>query len=336
MTIIQKSNAFLHTLQPHITKKVQTLFIFGYLSLSMQRVVSLNRNARTTVANTKTAESKMYRLTKNERILALFPYLMVELGLVREHDLINVDFSDFNGRNILMFAKQTEEGRAIPLYFEYIEYPVDEGAQNAFIIEATKRFLDLIGIPVRLVWDRGFAIPSLVEFLFDFPCTFYVRIKKGKRVELADGKIVQTCLLRRKDAAIKAYGRDLRLVISDKPDQDGEPWYIITNDRRRSRQTIVSIYYHRFEIEELFRDGKRVFLLEHLKVKKDSTFRIALWFVMLGMWFLWFLKKFVWIKGRKRSNHRSRTTLSVITYWLEWMEYQMRAVILRQIRFRGG
>jgi len=79
-----------------------------------------------------------------------------------------------------------------------------------------------------------------------------------------------------------------------------------------------------------------VFLLEYLKVKKDSTFRIVLWFVMLGMWFIWFLKQFDWIKGRKRSNHRRRTTLSVITYWLEWMEYQMRAVILRQIRFAGG
>jgi hypothetical protein len=336
MTIIQKSNAFLHTVQPHITKKVQTLFLFGYLSLSIQRVVSLNRNARTTVANTKTAESKMYRLSRNERLLALFPRLMVELGLVQENDLVNVDFSDFNGRNVLMFAKQTEEGRAIPLYFEYIEYPVDEGEQNAFIIEATKRFLGLIGIPVRLVWDRGFAIPSLVDSLANLPIIFYIRIKQGKRMELMDGRVMQARLLRRNDVAVRAYGRNLRLVISDKPDADGEPWYVITNDMRRSRRTIVAIYYHRFEIEEFFKDGKRVFLLEHLRVRKDSTFRIVLWFVMLGMWFIWFLHKFNWVKGRKRSNHRRRTSLSVITYWLEWMEYQMRAAILQQIRFAGG
>ena len=336
MTIIQKSNAFLHTVQPRITKKVRPLFLFGYLSLSMQRVVSLNRNARTTVENTKTAESKIYRLSKNERLLTLLPRLMVELGLVRENDLVNVDFSDFNGRNVLMFAKQTEEGRAIPLYFEYIEYPIDEGSQNIFIIEAVKRFLGLIGIPVRLVWDRGFAIPSLVEFLADSRLIFYVRIKKGKRVEVKGGRVLKARRLRNKDTSVTVYGHPLRLVISDKPDEEGEPWFILTNDTRRSRRTIVAIYYHRFEIEELFKDGKRVFLLEYLRVKKDSTFRMVLWFVMLGMWFIWFLKRFDWIKGRKRSNHRRRTTLSLITYWLEWMEYQMRAAVLRQIRFAGG
>lgn len=71
-------------------------------------------------------------------------------------------------------------------------------------------------------------------------------------------------------------------------------------------------------------------------MKKDSTFRIVLWFIMLGMRFVWFLKKFDWIKGRKRSNHRHRMSLSIITYWLEWMECQIRAAILQQIRFAGG
>lgn len=223
MTIIQKSNAFLHTVRPHITQKVRPLFLFGRLSLSMQRVVSLNRNARVTVANTKTAESKIYRLSKNERLLTLFPSLMVELGLVQENDLVNVDFSDFSGRNVLMFAKQTDEGRAIPLHFEYIEHPIDAGSQNIFIIEAVERFQGLIGIPVRLVWDRGFAIPSLVDFLADSRLIFYVRIKKDKRVELQDGRVLKARRLRKKGASVTIYGRTLRLVISNKPDEGGNP-----------------------------------------------------------------------------------------------------------------
>lgn len=336
MSIIQKSNAFLNSLQPHITKKVQGLFLFGYLALSIQRVVSLNANARMTAANTKTAESKIYRLSKNERILALFPRLMTELKLVQAHDLVNIDFSDFNGRQVLMFARQTEEGRAIPLYFDFITYPVDEGSQNIFIIETIKTFLSLIGVPVRFVFDRGFAIPSLVAFLADIPAVFYIRIKKDKLVELKRGRMIRVKRLRRKDTAVTAYGRALRLIVSDKPDEDGEPWFVITNDMGRGRKTIVTIYYHRFEIEEFFKDGKRVFLLEHLRVKKDSTFRAALWFVMLGTWFTWFLHRFDWVKGRARKEYAHGYAISIISYWLEFIQYEMRSMMLKQIGFSPG
>lgn len=336
MSIIQKSNAFLNSLHPHITKKVQGLFLFGYLALSIQRVVSLNANARTTVANTKTAESKIYRLSKNERLLALFPRLMTELKLVQENDLVNIDFSDFNGRQVLMFARQTEEGRAIPLYFDFIAYPMEEGSQNIFVIETIKTFLALAGVPMRFVFDRGFAIPSLVAFLADIHAVFYIRIKKDKLVELKAGRVIKVKQMRRKDASVTAYGRKLRLIVSDKPDEEGEPWFIITNDTRRSRRTVVSIYYHRFEIEEFFKDGKRVFLLEHLKAKKDSTFRIALWFVMLGMWFTWFLKRFGWVRGRMRKQYAHGYQISIISYWLEFIQYEMRSVILNQIGFSPG
>jgi hypothetical protein len=47
----------------------------------------------------------------------------------------------------------------------------------------------------------------------------------------------------------------------------------------------VKRYYHRFEIEEFFRDAKRLLGLEYVNFRKEESFSTALWFVMTGMWF---------------------------------------------------
>jgi len=335
MDIVQQSCAFLNTIKPTIQSKVRPLLQFGFQALSLQRINSLNSNARITVQNTKTAESKIYRLTKNQRLLKLLPQLVNQLNLVQPNDLINVDFSDFNGRQVLMFAKQTREGRAIPLYFEYIEYPVKTGSQNIFIMRAIGNFLNLMGTTkVKLVFDRGFAAPDLVRYLLYLKVIFYVRIKQDKTVQIKN-KAKKARLVHHKSQTVAAYKRhNLRLIRSDKPSGESEPWYIITNDKRSGRERIIDIYYHRFEIEELFRDGKRVFGLEYIKVKKDSTFRILLWFVMLGMWFLWWLKGLDWYpESRVRRKFKSGYQLSLITYWLEWLQYEIRAQIIQNIVF---
>lgn len=277
MEIVQQSCAFLNTIKPAIQPKVQPLLQFGFQSLSLQRIVSLNTNARVTISNTKTAESKIYRLTKNQRLLRLLPQLIIHLDLVKHNDLINVDFSDFNGRQVLMFAKQTKEGRAIPLYFEYITYPIKKDSQNIFIMRAIGNFLNLIGTSkVRFVFDRGFACPSIVQFLLYLKVFFYIRIKQDKTVRLKKSS-KKARLVHHKSQVVAAYRHhNLRLIRSDKPNEDSQLWYIITNDRRSGRERIINIYYHRFEIEELFRDAKRVFGLEYIKVKKDSSFKILL------------------------------------------------------------
>jgi len=335
MYIVQQGCAFLNLIQPSIKQKIKSLFRFGFLTLSLQRIISLNANARITLQNTKTAEVKIYRLCQNERILNTLPQLMVGLNLIKHNDLINVDFSDFNGRQVLMFAKQTQEGRAIPLYFEYITYPIKKDSQNIFIMQAISNFLNLIGpISVRFVFDRGFACPSIVRFLLYLKVFFYIRIKQDKQVQLKKSS-KKARLVHHKSQAVSAYRRGgLRLIRSEKPKTGNQPWYIITNDKKSGREKVLNIYYHRFEIEELFRDGKRVFGLEYIKVKKDSTFRILLWFVMLGMWFLWWLKGFNWQpKDRVRRKFKSGYQLSLITYWLEWLQYEIRARVIGNIGF---
>jgi len=334
MTIIQKGCAFLKILEPTIQRKIHKLFQFGFITLSIQRIISLNSNARCNLDNTKTAESKIYRLTKNERILKTLPYFLNHLGLVENGDLINVDFSDFHGRQVLMFAKQTEQGRAIPLYFDFICYPLKEpGSQNIFIIQSIIKFLELTNKRVKFVFDRGFALPHLIKFLAKNRLILYIRIKKAKIVE-TQGENIKALDLTKKDNRICVYDNNLRLVISDKPDsKNDEPWYIITNDKKSSRQEVLDIYYHRFEIEELFRDAKRIFGLEHIKLKKDLSFRIVLWFVILGIWFVWYMQKFNFDLSRTRKRFKNGYHLSIIYHWLEWIQYEIRGRILSEIRF---
>src|SRR5438445_2692159 len=126
MCILQKSYEFLkENLLPQIPLKHQGLFTFGFEALTIKPFISLNGNARTTIKGRKTAESKMYRVVHQEKFLDYFPRLIINLGLVTEKDIVNVDFSTFGGYYVLTFAKQTSLGRAIPLYFATITYPIE-------------------------------------------------------------------------------------------------------------------------------------------------------------------------------------------------------------------
>lgn len=331
MNIIHDSCTFLNQTKIIIPKKVHKLYEFGFKSLSIQRIVSLNSNARSTVSNLKTAESKVYRLTCNQRLLSIFPKLLNYLKLIEENDLINIDFSDFGGRQVLLFAKQTQDGRAIPLYFEFIRYPIRKGSQNTFILNTISHFLNIVGVKVRLVFDRGFAIPCLVEFLAKKSTIFYIRVKKNKKVKIKNQSVKVSEIIS-SDNRVIAYDRYLRLIVTSKPEFHKEPWYIITNDEISSKDEIANIYYYRFEIEELFRDAKRVFGLEYINFKKDISFSIVLWFVILGTWFVWYLHEIIDNSKRAIKRYRKGFNLSIIYFWLEKIKYAIQSVVLEQIR----
>jgi hypothetical protein len=101
----------------------QTLYLFGVSILAFCRVVSMRSNSRLLDLKWHTAKSKAYRITKNQTIEKVFPKLVTGLCIVGRKDAIAIDFSDFNGFQVLMFAKQTRKGRAVPIYFEILEYP---------------------------------------------------------------------------------------------------------------------------------------------------------------------------------------------------------------------
>jgi hypothetical protein len=344
MNIVQSTSDFLQLIQPVFQKKVHKLLEFGFKTVSLQRIVSLNSNARSTVVNRHTAESKVFRLTKTNRFLKLFPGLVPHLKLVEEGDCVAIDFSDFGGFMVLQFAKRTDSGRALPLYFEILEKHEARGFQNTFIINAIKNFFEIIKpvkVSVSLVFDRGFACPSIIEFLAENKHIFYIRIKGCKTVFYKKFKQkVQDFIAGM--YIVKAYDRELSLTVTPAPpDRKGkpqQPWYIISNDVWSTAKMITDIYYHRFEIEEFFRDAKRIFGLEYIHFKKVMSLAVILWFVILNFWLQRYLLQALRLENRNNLMKKCKDSFnqSWTHYLLERIKLSLLAPALSEIYIRYG
>lgn len=338
--IIHKADDFLQEVKIVFPKKIHKLLEFGFKSLSLQRIISLSSNARNTIPNSNTAESKAYQLVKNLRFTKLFPFLLTKLNLIKENDIIAVDFSDFKGINVLMFGKQTQSGRTIPLYFDIIIYPIQKGSQNIFIIQTVNDFLKIIKpIKVKLVFDRGFSIPYLIKYLANLKVIFYIRIKGCKKVEYS-GKTIKAKKFKPGKYIVKAYDSCLTLTITPKPKnvkkKYNEPWYIISNDFVSSPEEIQEIYYYRFEIEELFRDVKRIFGLEYVNFKISDNFKTALWFVVLGIWFHYYLEENLEESKAVIKKCKDSFNQGIAHFWLEKVQLYFRLPALEQIYIKNG
>lgn len=323
MNSIQQKMKFLNTTIETVPKKLQSLYRFGFSILSFREIHSLRSNSRLLSLNWHTAKSKVFRVMKSKNLLKVFSKLLLSLSIVSEKDILAVDFSDFNGFQVLMFAKQTRKGRAVPVYFEILEYPVQKNSQNIFVVNTIENLSNTLGFRPKLVFDRGFACPSIIAYLCQKKHFFVIRIKKSKGVtDKETGEILSVRESRENDFKVIAYEqKNLRIVISDIPKDNNDPWYLVTNDLRSKRETIVKTYYHRFEIEEFFRDAKRVMGLEYVKFKKKRSLAIALWFVMLGMWFVQTLEE-----TKQDKSLREKMRLSRVRYFFEKMNAEIFSV----------
>jgi hypothetical protein len=147
-------------------------------------------------------------------------------------------------------------------------------------------------------------------------CIFYVRLKSGRLVDL-DGRETEVKVLGEKDATIRLYGLTLRVIRSPKSRRAKEPWYILTNDISSSRTKVVRIYYHRFEIEETFKDMKHIFEYKRTKLTNPNSLKVLLWFVSLGIAMLYLVTK-----PTKHIGHQSHPKKQ--TSWLRQAYEQLQ------------
>ena len=279
---------------------------FGLEAFAIRPFQSAASNARSVVANPHTAASKVRRLLGNERLADHLGTVLDQLVLVRPGSYVNVDHSDFDGLTALVAAVQTRKGRAIPCMVEttYAQQLPAVGSQKStprwdalrqdmqfarqtqcftgHTIDALQTLADRLGFWPKLVFDRGFGNESIIEHLNAEGATFYIRLKGGRYVE-CDGQTTKVEQLPDKDAVVELFGLRLRLVRSPQSRRTTEPWYILTNDFTSSRSKIVKIYYHRFEIEETFKDTKHLFELQRLQFNRPTSLKVLLWLVFLGI-----------------------------------------------------
>jgi len=318
-------------LVPSVPSRWVHQFCFGLQAYGLKPFQSANGNARTVVGNPNTASTKCDRLLKNLKLADHLGTVFDTLGLVHPGDYVNVDHSDMNGLTALVGARQTRNGRAIPCFIEttyahHIPNDSDKprwqrlraamlAARKAqsftgHTIDALQAFHDRLGYWPKLVFDRGFGNESIVTHLSAEGCIFYVRVKAGRYIEF-DGQRIELKELGQKDSVIQLFGLTLRVIRTPKSRRHPEPWYILTNDLTSSRSKIARIYYHRFEIEEIFKDIKHIFELKRTKLSQPNSLKALLWFVSLGIALLYLATKTTMHQEHYRHPKKRRSWVRI-------------------------
>lgn len=313
--IVRDTSLLIQTkLTPAVPARWRSQFEFGMRAFSLQPFQSANGNARYVVPNASTASTKCDRLLGNANLATHFGKVFDQLGLVRPSSYVNVDHSDLHGLTSLVGGVQTRNGRAIPCMVAttYAHHIPGTGSKKStartrrlraamlaarktqsftgHTIDALQNLADRLGFWPKLVFDRGFGNESLVTHLCAEGATFYIRLKAGRYVEL-DGQRLQIHCLEKTDATVVLFGITLRVIRSLKSRRSPEPWYILTNDMASSRDKVVKIYYHRFEIEETFRDMKQLFEYKRARFLKPTSLQVLWWLVSLGIALLYRVTK---------------------------------------------
>jgi hypothetical protein len=299
-------------LLPSVPSRWRPQLSFGLQAYGLRAFQSASGNARMVVANAHTGLRKAERMFQNTAFTSQLGDVFDQLGLIKPSSYVNVDHSDMHGLTALVGAVQTRNGRALPCMVEttYAHHiPAHEDAaphwqklraamkvarkQQSFTehtVAGLQSLADRLGFWPRLVFDRGFGNKSIVTHLQGAGATYYIRLKAGRYVE-CDGEVAEVKTLADRDATVQMYGLELRVIRSPKNRRAKEPWYILTNDFKSSRHKIIRIYFHRFEIEETFRDIKHIFEYKRTRLTKPDNLKLILWMVSLGVALLYLVTK---------------------------------------------
>jgi hypothetical protein len=303
---------------PEVPGKLKDQFLLGVNALSLRKFESLSSNSRTYGNNLswKASEMKMYRLCRNERLLVVFYRLLKKMKLFNQSSKLNIDFTTWDNFNLLTFAVQTGSGRALPVWQEVIEYPIKkQKSQNLFILNSLHKFLILSGLKkigsldVNIICDRGFIGQTLIHGFSNLGVKFKVRCKSGIYIKDALGiRHKKFTWNRQLDLITYYHGQKYRVVRTSatqmKKAKAANPWHIITNDITSSRQEILNDYYHRFEIEEVFKDLKQLLSTKPRWFKKSLTLHLLLWFQILGFWLIYLLKDCPHLPPLPKQTHK--------------------------------
>lgn len=289
-----------------LPKKLQGMFGLGVKAFSLQPLVSCNGNARMSHAGSRVAaEQQMYRLLHHPKLFLLVWRGVAKQLHLKSKDLVNVDYSNLGPLAILAFGVQTKQGRALPVlmralasntqgqkkshpkygklqdYYKQWKKQV-QADQFSFVIKSLRLLKYIHGTQPRLVLDRGFVNRGLVQFLVADGWIFYQRMRRDYYVEY-NGESTPVNQFRHGEYRVKWAGQPLRLVVGKTRKRLPEPWYILTNDTATNPARILKFYYHRFEIEESFRDLKSLLRLKGSRTRTWQSLRVILCFMSLAL-----------------------------------------------------
>jgi hypothetical protein len=307
--LTQFSNFIARNIKPNVSRKLHGLLGLGIKAFCLQEYTSCNANARMSYAGSRaSAEQAMFRLLHSSKLSDELWQATAHLVALSPNSLVNVDYSTFDPLAILGFAKQTKRGRAMPVLIEtlvsstggrkttnpkyqshkdqYANWKLETGCdQYSFVMQGLASLTRLYGVKPRLVFDRGFMNSRILTYLETNDYTFYIRMRDDYVVTVNQPNYCYTCCaseLTTGDYRVNWHGHQLRLAIGSKG-RHQSAWRIVTNDDVSSLKQLLKIYYHRFEIEETFRDLKSLFRLKYNRIRTRLSLKVVLGFMSLTM-----------------------------------------------------
>lgn len=346
--IVAETRQFLTTsVQSQLPKKLRGLFRFGVKALTLQPLVSCNGNARMARGGRRAAaEQQMYRLLHHQRLFLLIWRSLAGQIVVSDRSLVNVDYSNLGPLAILGFGLQTRHGRALPilmralasntqgqkkthpkyhqLKLSYSQWKKTVQAdQFSFVVKSLCLLKYIYKCQPRLVFDRGFVNQDLVQFLCAQHWLFYLRMRGTYYVEY-QGQLRQVERFEHGEYTVVWAGQRLRLVVGTRRRRDKEAWYILTNDTSAAATTVCKYYYHRFEIEESFRDIKSLLKLKGSQVRTWQSLRVILCFMSLAL-----VSALRFLPGDVTSRQaHPKKVLSLVRIWQETIQQALRKPVL--------
>jgi hypothetical protein len=353
ISVRQSTNILQHNIINCLPKKIRNLANFGMQSLVNTPFVSCNANARMTGSGTTkhAAEMRMCRLLNNQSIATLLMSFIQQSIPLNKSSVLNIDFSNFGGVAVLVAALQTGKGRALPWALEalisniqgthlgklgharhkiaYRNWKQETGGDQYDIVLRLIANIDCMATTSPcLVFDRGFAVKRILNILFLRNGYSYIRMKDYHRVEIVSPNNYSG-IWHVKDLPTGSYkiiwrGIACRVVIATTSchKQNLKPWIIATNDYDSSIQQIAKLYYHRFEIEETFRDWKSILGLRHAHISNWKSLQVLLSFASIATLSAWLTRRLT--TTHINAHNHIKKKCSFFRMWYEQLQFGIR------------
>jgi hypothetical protein len=344
----------LRKIASNIGSKHRKLVEFGFTAFTLTKFQSAASNARMVVANRSTAGRKTERLLGNSAIGDELNQELAKQVNLTTSSVINVDHTDINFLTALVGAVQTNNGRAVPVFVEttYANGIPSDGSLRStnrtnqlrkdraiertnfsfmdHVISSLSKFVSSLGFTPKFAFDRGFGSIALIRHLDAAGATFYIRMKSGRIVD--DGtQQIRISDISSDDEVVELGGQLLRVIRSDSSSRYKEYWNILTNDFTSTREKIIRIYYHRFEIEELFKDIKHILDLRRIRFNKPNSLKVLLVLAFIGISLL-FKHRY---RQAARILRKTRATSCHPKKALSWLKEMWEFYFLSCNKYRG-
>jgi len=179
--------------------------------------------------------------------------------------LVALDWTTLPGNIQCLMAAIPFKGRAIPLVWHICLHSDIKDSQNKKEERLISRLINLMPHDKKMIIiaDRGFGRASFISFLKAKDILFVIRVKSkvwitvGKKTKILlkklylvpEKKYWYNRIKFRDDEAVS--GVSMAIIVAK---ESNDPWFLVTNLNKKD--TAISAYEKRFQIEEWFKDLK--------------------------------------------------------------------------------